>query len=101
MPIKIGHRPDVKNGGQYPPRAALIGCDSALCDKGMYIGVNTESTVAQCLRDTIRYLIAKKPNGWTVDATVDPVKVFCGHHSKSPAHTRDQAGNIILGGDTW
>lgn len=100
MPIKIGIRPDVKNGGVFPPRAALIGCDSALCDKGMYIGVNMQSTEAQCLRDVTRYMASNKPNGWTVDTTVDPVKVFCAHHSTTPAHTRDQAGRIILGGNT-
>lgn len=99
MPIVIGLRPDVKNGGVYPPRAALIGCDSALCPNGMYIGVNMQSTEAQCLRDTIRYLEKVKPKGWTVDTTVDPAKVFCGQHSEGPVHTRDQAGNIILGGN--
>ena len=101
MPIKIGIRPDVKNGGVYPPRAALIGCDSALCDQGLNIGVNMESTETQCLRDTIRYMAKEKPKGWTVDTTVDPVKVFCSKHSKGPVSTRDRAGNIIFGGVTW
>lgn len=98
MPIVIGLRPDVNNGGAFPPRAALIGCDSPLCDKGMYIGVNMQSTETQCLRDTIRYMTKEKPNGWTVDTTVDPIRVFCGQHSVGPKHTRDRAGNIILGG---
>lgn len=100
MPIKVARRPGAENGGTYPPRAALIGCDSALCDRAMYIGVNLQSTDTQCVRDTITYLGKNKPNGWTVDNTVDPAKVFCPTHSQGPAHRRDQAGNIILGGNS-
>ena len=51
MPIKIGIRPDVKNGGVFPPRAALIGSALASVAVWAIVGVG----VNQYLRDRIGF----------------------------------------------
>ncbi|AYB69147.1 hypothetical protein SEA_ARTI_14 [Gordonia phage Arti] len=88
MTIAVGHRPGTPQGGKFAPRATLVGCDFPLCDKALTFPVNLQSSNAQCIRDTIRFMKAKdrgpEISGWTVDDTVDPAKFFCSRHADQP-----------------
>ncbi|AVE00673.1 hypothetical protein KNU14_gp14 [Gordonia phage Buggaboo] len=95
MTIVVGHRPGTPQGGRFAPRATLVGCDFPLCDKAIHFPVNLQSSNAQCIRDTIRFMEAhnrkQQIQGWLVDTTVDPAKFFCSRHADSPT-----VGTVIL-----
>lgn len=95
MTIRVGHRPGTAQGGTYAPRATLVGCDQPLCDRALHFPVNLQSSDAQCIRDTVRYMKRndKTPeiNGWTVDTSVDPAKFFCSKHAEN-----HRLGTVLL-----
>ncbi|ATS93098.1 hypothetical protein SEA_PATIO_16 [Gordonia phage Patio] len=97
MTIAVGRRPGAAQGGQFAPRATLVGCDFPLCDKAIHFPVNMQSSSAQCVRDTIRFMQRydrdPKISGWTVDTTVDPAKFFCSRHADMP---KRPTGTLIL-----
>ncbi|WNM66054.1 hypothetical protein SEA_WHEEZY_14 [Gordonia phage Wheezy] len=88
MTIAVGYRPGTPQGGKFAPRATIVGCDFPLCDKAIHFPVNLQSSNAQCIRDTIRFMKAKdrgpEISGWTVDTAVDPAKFFCSRHADQP-----------------
>ena len=95
MTIRVGYRPGTVQGGTYAPRATLVGCDQPMCDRALHFPVNLQSSDAQCIRDTIRFIEAHKKQeqvqGWTVDTSVSPTKFFCRKHADN-----HQLGTIIL-----
>ncbi|AKJ72346.1 hypothetical protein AU099_gp03 [Gordonia phage GTE8] len=97
MTITVGHRPGTPQGGKFAPRATLVGCDFPLCDKALAFPVNLQSSDAQCIRDTIRFIKVKaggpEVSRWVVDTTVDPAKFFCGRHADQ---TKKPTSSLIL-----
>lgn len=95
MTIRVGYRPGTPQGGNYAPRAALVGCDQPLCDKALHFPVDLQSSDAACVRATIRFMEAHKGQaeiqGWTVDTSVSPTKFFCRKHADNHV-----LGTIIL-----
>ncbi len=60
-------------------RAVLVGCDYPLCTRALKLPVNLQSSDNQCLRDALRYLHTKRPNGWYADTR--GTIFYCGPHA--------------------
>jgi hypothetical protein len=81
MTMTVAIRPSPYATGEraLADRAVLVGCDYPFCERALKLPVNLQSSDNQCRRDALRYLHAKRPNGWYSDTrgTIH----YCGHHA--------------------